>query len=217
MALVSTTQLRNAVESLSSRADRDLAAMWRQVSTAAQARQALGDILPALVEQYGIAASALAAQWYDDLRAKQEVRGRFRAIPADLGTAGADALAGYGAESVAKNNGLLDAAKVLIAGGLQRRIANYARDTIMQSALADPQAEGWQRETAGGCAFCEMLAGRGAVYSESTADFASHDACRCVAAPAFEGRPRLVKPYTPSARSITDADRARVRDYLRTH
>lgn len=210
-------QLRSALARVSGAADRDLAVLWRQVSTAAQARQALGDVLPALVEQYGAAAAALAAEWYDDLRAKQDVRGAFRAIPADLGTAGAEALAGFGAQSVGTNQGSLDAAQVLVAGGLQRRIVNYARDTIMGSSIADPAASGWQRETSGGCAFCEMLAGRGDVYSEATADFASHDHCQCVAVPAFEGAPRPVKPYTPSRRNVTDADRARVREYLRTH
>jgi hypothetical protein len=39
---------------------------------------ALMDILPALVDQYGAAASTLATEWYDDLRAKQGIRGRFK-------------------------------------------------------------------------------------------------------------------------------------------
>ena len=37
------------------------------------------------------------------------------------------------------------------------------------------------------------------------------------AVPAFKGEPRPVKPFTPSARGSTDADRARVHEYLRTH
>jgi hypothetical protein len=62
-----------------------------------------------------------------------------------------------------------------------------------------------------------MLIARGAVYTEVTADFASHDHCNCSAVPAFGGQPLAVKPYTPSSKNITDADRARVREYLRTH
>jgi hypothetical protein len=62
-----------------------------------------------------------------------------------------------------------------------------------------------------------MLIGRGAVYSEATADFAAHDHCKCSAVPAFDGEPRPVKPFTPSLREATDADRARVREYLATH
>lgn len=210
-------QLRRAVALISTRADRDLTALWAQVETAAQARQALSDVLPAMVAQYGAAAAVVAAQWYDDLRVKQGVTGGFRAITADAGTAGAEALAGYGAEAVARHDGALEAAKVLVSGGLQRRLANAARVTVMDSSIADPAASGWQRETSGGCAFCEMLAGRGDVFTEAGADFASHDACHCVAVPAFSGVPRPVKPYTPSSRTASDADRARVREYLRTH
>jgi hypothetical protein len=214
--MATTTPLRSAIQHLALQADRDLAALWRNVETAAQAHTALNDVLPALVQQYGAAAATLAATWYDDLRAKHDVRGTFRAITADLGTSGATALAGYGAAAVARNGGI-EAAQTLVSMGLQRRISNYSRQTVMDSSLADPGARGWQRETNGGCAFCEMVASRGVVFSEASADFASHDGCQCSAVPAFNGDPKPVKPYTPSARNITDADRARVREYLRTH
>ena len=45
----------------------------------------------------------------------------------------------------------------------------------------------------------------------------AHDHCHCSAVPAWSGEPRPVKPYTPSARKATDADRARVRDWIATH
>ena len=107
------------------------------------------------------------------------------------------------------------AARNRISGGLQRRIANVARDTVTFSAVEDPGADGWQRVArSGGCAFCRMLAGRGAVYTKSSSDFASHDDCHCVAMVAWKGIERPVKPYTPSAATITDADRARVRAWM---
>jgi hypothetical protein len=69
----------------------------------------------------------------------------------------------------------------------------------MSSAVADPGASGWQRTGSGtSCTFCRMLIGRGGVYSEATADFASHDHCNCSATPAWVDQPRPVKPYTPS-------------------
>jgi hypothetical protein len=107
-------------------------------------------------------------------------------------------------------------ARTLVDGGVQLRIANSSRDTITESAIADPDAQGWQRESSGGCPFCDMLASRGEVYSEESADFAAHDNCECVAVPAFVGEPKPVKEYTPTNRNITDADRARVREYIRT-
>lgn len=197
---------------------RDIDAVFREVSNASLVREALNDVLPALIETYGLAAATLAADWYDGFREQAGVKKAFEAVPAEVGADGADALAGYVVGPLFGANPDASSAKTLLAGGLQRRIADAGRLTIMDSSLADPSASGWQRETDGNaCAFCEMLAGRGSIYSEAGADFASHDACGCSAVPAFDGQPRLVKPYTPSARNITDADRARVRDYLRTH
>ncbi|HET7666550.1 MAG TPA: hypothetical protein VFK56_10870 [Mycobacterium sp.] len=194
-------------------ANRDLAALWRQVKDAAEAQVALHDILPALIATYGAAAATLAADWYDELRDKVGVGGRFRAIPADIPDAGAHALVGWAATEAKDYSSF----QTLIVGGMQRRIANFSRGTITGSAIADPKATGWQRTGSGECAFCSMLIARGAVYTEATADFASHDHCHCSAVPEFAGQPRPVQPYTPSIRNISDADRARVRDYLRTH
>lgn len=171
------------------------------------------DVLPAIVETYGAAAATLAATWYDEARAKAAVKGAFAAIPVEAGDRGAQALAGWATTTGTD----IDAIRVLVLGGLQRRIGDAARETVMGSAVADPQAQGWQRQAFGGCEFCQMIAGRGVVFSEASADFASHDACRCVAVPAFDGHPRPVKPYTPSLRNASDADRARVREYLATH
>lgn len=183
---MSATQLRSAVARLSTRADRDLAALWGQVETAVQARTALADVLPALVENYGAASAALAATWYDDLRAKRGIGGHFEAIPADLGASGADVLAGWGVGPLFAATPDWAAARTLVAGGLQRRIANFARTTVSTSSVADPKARGWTRVGDGSsCDFCSMLLGRGAVYTEATADFAAHDHCGCQAEPAF--------------------------------
>lgn len=212
--MATSTSLRNAVAGLTLAASRDLDALWRQVESAAQARDALSEVLPAIIDTYGVAGATLAAEWYDDLRDKAGVGGSFRAIPADITDSGTDPLIGW-ALSEATDYG---AFQTLILGGAQRRIANFSRDTVMRSSIADPRADGWQRVGDGSsCAFCSMLIARGAVYSEAGADFASHDKCGCGAAPAFSGESRPVKPYTPSARNISDADRARVSDYIASH
>jgi hypothetical protein len=45
---------------------------------------------------------------------------------------------------------------------------------------------GWQRVASdNACAFCEMLAARGAVYSEESADFEAHDGCTCTVEPVW--------------------------------
>jgi hypothetical protein len=71
------------------------------------------------------------------------------------------------------------------SGAATRLVLDAGRDTVRQTAVADPRTAGWQRVTSGGCDFCRMLAGRGSVYSESTADFESHDHCACSAQPVY--------------------------------
>ncbi|MGC4964247.1 hypothetical protein [Gordonia sp. DT101] len=103
----------------------------------------------------------------------------------------------------------------LLLGGVEKRIAGAARLTIAHNASRDSAARGWQRVARGkACSFCIMLASRGAVYTRATADFASHDHCHCVAVAAWKNRPTPVKPYTPSSKTITDADHSRVREWI---
>lgn len=71
------------------------------------------------------------------------------------------------------------------AGAAGRLVLDAGRETVRRSTLADPQAVGWQRVGIGRCDFCRMLLGRGAVYSEETADFQAHDHCTCSAEPVF--------------------------------
>jgi hypothetical protein len=78
--------------------------LWRQVSDAVTAREMLRDILPALVDTYGQAAGALAADWYDEARDEAGVRGRFRALVADVPDPGADALAGWACLRCSRRN-----------------------------------------------------------------------------------------------------------------
>ena len=211
---MATATLRRETAGLVRLADRDLSALWRMVAQGAAADVALRDLLPAIIEQYGQAGAAMAADWYDDQREKVGAAGRFTAIPVESSDRGAHALIGW-ALSEAQSD---EALRALILGGVQRRIADHVRYTVTGSSVADPAAAGWQRVTDGnGCAFCSMLAARGAVYSEATADFASHDDCGCSATVAWRNEPRPVKPFTPSGRNITDADRARVRAWIASH
>lgn len=205
--------LRDGVQGLYGYARADLNALWRQVSTAAEAETALHDILPALIDTYGAAAGTLAANWYDDVRDKIGATGHFTATPVDIPDTGTHALIGWALTEATD----YAAFQSLVLGGTQKRIANFSRDTISGSSVADPQATGWQRVGSGECEFCDILIGRGAVYSEASADFGAHDHCKCSAVPAFSGRPKPVKPYVPSTRNSTEADRARVRAWIADH
>ena len=211
---------RLVLADLATLAQRDLAEFWGTVDPldAAGTVDALRAFLPDLTTAYGEVAAGIAADFYDDLREGAEVSGAYTARLADPPPVGrTDALARWATSPLFApfTDAAADLALSKVAGGVQRIITDTARQTVAGSAVADPAADGWQRAGRGGCPFCLMLIARGAVYRESTARFASHDHCRCAAVPAFGGRPRPVEPYTPSERTITDADRTRLRRYLR--
>lgn len=91
--------------------------------------------------------------------------------------------------AIARGVDLFDAARVASAGSsgaaLRHALAG-GRDTINGSVLDDPRAIGWARAADGNaCAFCAMLASRGPVYSEDSADFEAHDHCTCSTEPVY--------------------------------
>lgn len=213
---MTAAELRSDVEALAVVASRQLDDLWTPGAADADTMQTvLAEALPPLVTGYALAAAAVAADWYDDRRERVYGPGTFVAPVPDAGDRGADALAGWAVGPLYSSEPDWDTARTLLDGGLQKRIGDSARDVVTDAAVQDPAARGWQREATGrSCPFCVMLASRGAVYSRSSADFASHDNCDCYAVPAFDGQPIPVKPYTPSTRTVTDTDRARVRRYL---
>lgn len=172
--------LRREVAALAATAGDDLDVLWRRAETPAQVEEALRDVLPALVSTYGLAAASVAADWYDELRDEVGAGGRFTALTSDPTDAGSQALIGWALDEASD----LSAFQTLILGGTQRRIANASRLTVMSSSVADPAARGWRRVGDGhSCEFCSLLLGRGAVYSEASADFPAHDHCGCGAEP----------------------------------
>ncbi|AMS03247.1 head maturation protease [Gordonia phage Lucky10] len=208
--MTTPAELRNWIVQLSDNAERDLALLWSQLD-ARTVRDGLFDVMPALVGDYGDAAATVSAEWYDEHRASLNVAGGYAAdVPAnpDLG---AEALAGWGSQLATEN---WDSALALISGGLVKRIFTASRETLTTATVDDPQARGWQRSGVGACPFCRMLIGRGAVFTRATVNFGAHDNCRCVAVPAFGGRPAPVKPYEVSTRDISDADRARANAWI---
>lgn len=174
------------LEELLRLADADLTRLWQGLETADEARDALVDLLPALAGTYGLAAAALAADWYDELREAAEVKGRFRAVPSEPEVARTGPLARWAVGPLFAAVPDFAAAKTLASGGFQRLVADADRNTVLLSASKDPQSGRWSRQTTGkSCGFCVMLSGRGAVYKATTADFRSHDHCDCLAVPHF--------------------------------
>ena len=199
---VTAWQARQGLLDVRDLAQRELADALRFIGAMPpdKRRDALMDILPALVDRYGSAAVALAADWYVDARLAAEVRGLFDPVLAPVPTARRYASL---LEKVAPMP--WDSAEALILAGIGRTVADMHRLTIVNSAIADPAASGWMRVGVGAtCDFCRVLIGRGAVYSDATVTFKSHDNCKCVAAPAWApGRRVPTVAYQASKRNVS--------------
>lgn len=197
-------RLRRAQEGIRVLVVRDLTAMFGSMNLARpeHARDALLAYMPALVRQYGEGAAAVAADWYDEVRASSKAPGTFRAlmsVPDDT-----DAIEG----TVRRVAGTLFTESPTDAlGGLMAAIPKFAlagaRQTVTRSADLDSHASGWQRiARAGACDFCRVLTGRGAVYRKATVHFAAHGDCNCAAVPSWDrDAPEVdVMVYQASAR-----------------
>lgn len=75
----------------------------------------------------------------------------------------------------------------MVGAAATRLIQNGARTAVLQAVQQDSAAVAWYRVTAADpCAFCAMLASRGAIYrSAASAGFKAHSRCRCSAAAVF--------------------------------
>lgn len=169
----------------------------------AAVQAALFEFVPVLVAQYGDIAATVAADWFEELRAAEGVRGRFSAplappVPVDQ----VNGRLGFATRA----SGPLWVADTATLTTFLSMMANeYAlqpgRETVMAAAHKDGAA--WARvPEPGACKFCLMLASRGFVYSKSAVADANkfHGKCRCNAMPVWdETRARVEYGYDPDA------------------
>jgi hypothetical protein len=221
-----TEALRQLQEDIRSLIIRDLEGFFASLDPdrPEAARDALLEYVPFLVSTYGEQAASLAADWYDDVRASESVGGRFRAamtVPDE--SEAAQGLVRRAAGALFTDAPL--AALPMIQGKAAQYAIEGARQTVMASTMRDPRSSGWQRVTReGACRFCRMLAGRGAVYKESTAFFAAHGGaeggeCNCAAVPSWDpDAPEVdVFLYEASRRTtgLTEPEKARHNEVIR--
>lgn len=204
-------RLRAEQQGIRALIERELTEMFASLNLSRPEKAAafLREYIPALVARYGEAAATVAADWYDEVRAAERVGGRFLAVLAASPYQNASeglARRAAGALFTPTPQGTLTA--------LQASVGKYAlgagRETISRSVERDPRAVGWQRVVrAGSCRFCRMLAGRGAVYKEASAHFASHGDCNCAAVPSWDrDAPEVdVTLYRASQRTTGMSDR----------
>jgi hypothetical protein len=71
----------------------------------------------------------------------------------------------------------------------QKLVTDTGRGTVQEAVRQDRMATAWARSAArGACAFCKLLASRGSVYKQDSADFRAHDGCHCGVIPVFKGQ-----------------------------
>lgn len=233
------SRVRAGLLKITRQAKSDVRAVAASSTDPAVARAALFEAAPAIVAEYSDGSSALALEWYDELRsAASAATAPFTPRPLVVVT---DEIV---AAIVAKTTAPLREVEREIAADIEammaesvrlledeseRLVAEAFRDTVTTNVKADPLAVGWRRYARPeACGFCKMLADRGAVYTEATARFAAHGAvmnggrkggnCMCIAGPAFTGEgayvPASPLQYVASKRRRTDKERAALREYL---
>lgn len=209
---MSTPAERNrALNGLTARMLSEFSAIWKRLNLNDPnvLRDPLAAVLAEIADKYGTAAAALAADFYDDMRESVvKTSSRFTPKIAELpGPERFKSLAGWGIGPLFGADPDATQSFSNLGGGLKLIVGDAYRETIMESSIADPAAQGWQRVADGNaCAFCVMLESRGFTYTEAGSDFAAHSNCGCTAEPQFLGEPKTVQPYEVSDRRVFDAE-----------
>lgn len=220
--MASAAQIRQAAVDLSTLAAEEISSL-KLSPDPYKTKDLLIRVLPLIGDHYGLAAAALAADWYDDMRAEKRVKGRFRAVPHLLPDENRFVkLVEFGIGPLFGEEPDFITTVSKITGGMQRIIMDQQRLTIVDNTQVDPQSKGWSRVGSGhNCDFCTMLISRGGVYTGKSVTFRSHDHCNCSAAPSWDPNARLVtdEPYKQSARRRSDktkaADNERAREFFK--
>jgi hypothetical protein len=185
----------------------------RRLILPSRLRESVPDWLAAMnavVAQYARTSAALAAEFYDAQREAAGVPGPFTVPLADpppeeqttasLRWATKDL---WPREPEAATPAQLEPLDVRLEQAekkaeqvAQKLVADTGRGTVQAAVRQDRQATAWARSAArGACAFCKMLALRGAVFAQDTADFRAHDGCHCGVIPVFRGQRFELSPH----------------------
>lgn len=168
--------------------------------------------MQAIVDQYARTSSSLAADFYDAQREQAGVSGVFTVPVADPPpTEQTEASLRWATKDLwprdPEDPKTTDAQREPIETRLvqaekkaeqvaQKLVTDTGRGTVREAVRQDRQATAWARSAAlGACAFCKLLASRGAVYKRDTADFRAHDGCHCGVVPVFKGQRFELSPH----------------------
>jgi hypothetical protein len=201
-------RIADANRRISRLAAADARRLWSTLDTddALQVREALEDVLPDLVAVYGELSATVAADWYDDMRAQAGAPGTFSAVlAAPFAAEAVRANARYAIGPLFSADPDPQSALGLLELEVDRMTLQPGRDTRTQSAKKDPARPTWARVPSNPepCAFCTMLASRGAAYhTEASAGGLNPDSyhadCGCEVVQVYGDQP-LPEGYDPDA------------------
>lgn len=216
----SASQVRSALNKLAEDGVARLARVLPTLTGSPEAiRSDLLDLAPSVIFTYTDGSSALAADWYDDVRDEAAPPKLYLAEPfvADRSEK-VHRMVAWAAEPLFGAEPDMEQVALRLLPDVQKEIARPFRDTITTNARRDPASVGWRRIASGqGCKWCRALSDKGAIYRQETARFAAHSNCHCSAAPVFDGEdgPEAnVMQYVASQRKRTAKERKALRDYL---
>lgn len=177
---------------------RDLEAWWTTVEhlSPSEIKAAAEEVVPLIAQAYGEVSATAAADFYEASRADSVARGRFSASLAPNGAARqAAGQVGWGSAPLFDGDAVTSLSRlssVVDAAALQS-----GRDTVIFNSNRDPSSPRWARVPVGKtCAFCIMVASRGAVYrSAETAGREFHAKCDCEPVPSWDHGKDLPPSY----------------------
>ncbi|WP_159844897.1 VG15 protein [Nocardia sp. CY41] len=156
-----TAERSELLEELNRLAVVDINELWRELSglESSEFRNILVQAFPELLEPYSVAAAELGAEWYAESAPDLPYQPQsFLPSSEGLASSASWALAAHGEEALSR-----------LGGAAQRSIWNANRDTIIGNSDREPGATWARVARPGACAFCAMLATRGAVYTSREA------------------------------------------------
>ncbi len=183
---------------------RDMRSLWARldVADALAVKASLEAVLPDLVAAYGELAVTVAADFFDEMRENARVVGRHGAVLAPVVDVAEVRTGARWAITPLFGGDGPTAALGRLTQVVDRLALQPGRDTIDLSVRRDPADARWARVPVGKtCAFCTMLASRGAEYGSARAAGDGnrfHADCDCTPTPVWSAGD-LPEGYDPDA------------------
>ena len=143
-------------------AEQDVATLWRQAEALPSGEFAgfIAEAFPEVVDPFAALAADTAAVWYEDSPSASDYIPTAGPLPVaeQLQSSAAWALGADGLDGLTR-----------LQGTMQRAVFDAARNTVLHNIDSEPGARWARHASSNACAFCALMATRGAVYASKQA------------------------------------------------